>query len=157
MVLPASVKAGDPAFGWVEQFKRAVPAKNDEAWTAGQIVVADAANNRFAKSASQKQVGIKGIVFLDKATTEDMGTIYLAPAIVYSKYLPAAALKVFSIVQTSATAGGWEAKTADGTYGTDIGSVGFAQVMGKAGQGGGGLVNDITDIAQNEIVRLRLL
>jgi hypothetical protein len=158
MVIPLAVKVGDPAFGWCDQFKRTVVANTGEAWTAGDVVVHDQTNGRFNKSSSQKQVGVKAIVGKDKPTTDDLGLIYLAPAIVYSKYIPAAALKNFSLVQCAAAAGTWEAKTADAAYADMIHTVSFAQVMGKAGQGGGSGFggNDYTDIAQNEIVRLRL-
>lgn len=159
MTIPAAVKVGQPAFGWCEQFKFTVVSNSSEAWTAGDITVHDQTNGRFNKSSSQKQVGIKAVVAQDKPSSDDIGVIYLAPAIVYSKYVPAAALKNFSLAQCAASAGTWEAKTADGTYADMIHTVAFAQVMGKAGQGGGSGFggNDYTDIAQNEIVRLRLL
>jgi hypothetical protein len=158
MVLPATVKAGQVAFDWCYQFIRPVPKKTGEAWTAGQTVVANATNGNFEKTTSQKQVGKKGIVIYDALSADDIGTIAFAPAIIYSQYLPAAALKNFSLVQTSATVGGWEAKTADAAYADLIHTVAFAQVMGKAGQGmgSGQGFNDFTDIAQNEIVRLQL-
>lgn len=159
MVIPLAVKVGQPAFGWCDQYKRPVVKKTGEAWTAGEVVVANPTNGNYEKTTSQKQVGSKGIVAFDAASGDDMGTIYVAPAVVYSKYLPAAALKNYSIVQTSATAGGWEAKTADGTYADQTNSIGFAQAVGKAGQlgGSGQGGNDATDVAQNDLVKLRLL
>lgn len=159
MVLPAAVKVGQPAFEWCLQHMRPVVANATEAWVAGEIVTHDATNGRFNKSSGAKQVGIKCIVAYDKPSTDDLGTVYFAPAIAYSKYVPAAALKTYVLVQTSATAGAWEAKTADAAYADMIHTVGFAQYMGKAGQlGGGGFGgNDATDGAQNEIMRLRLI
>lgn len=159
MVIPAAVKVGDPAFGWCDQFKRTVVANSSEAWTAGDVVTHDATNGRYNKSSGAKQVGAHGIVGKDKPSTDDIGVIYFPPAIVYSKYFPAAALKNFTLVETSATAGQWQAKTADAAYADMIHTVAFAQAMGKAGQGGGSGFggNDYTDIAQNDIVRLRLI
>lgn len=159
MTLPATVKEGQVPFDWCYQYLRPVVKKTGEAWTAGQIVVVNSTNGNLEKSTSQKQVGIKGIAIYDALSADDIGTVAFSPAIIYSKYLPAAALKNFVTVQTSATVGGWEAKTADAAYADLIHTVGFAQVMGKAGQGmgSGQGFNDYTDVAQNEIVRLRLL
>ena len=150
-------KAGDPVFEWCLQYLKPVVKNSGETWNAGDIVVHDATNGRFNKSSSQKQVGIKCIVAYGAASGKDIAVVYFAPAWAYSKYLPAAALKNFALVQCSATAGGWEAKTADAAYADMIHTVGFAQVMGKAGQLMGSSDNDATDIAQNEMTKLRLI
>ena len=159
MVLPSATKAGQPAFDWCLQFLRTVPANTSESLTAGHIATCDPTNGRVNKSVGAKQVGIKTIVAYDKPTADDIATVFFAPAIVYSQYKPAAALKTLVLVQTSATTGEWEAKTADAAYADMIHTVGFAQYMGKAGQGGGSGQggNDYTDGAQNDYARLRLI
>jgi hypothetical protein len=129
-----------------------VPAKNDESWTAGEIVVQRAASGDMKKADADNIITIgSGIVAFDKPTTDNMGTVYFAPAIVYSKYVPAAALKNLTPVATIlATPGAWGG-------GTDANA--FAQLLGKQGQGmgSGQGFNDYTDVAQNDICRLRLI
>lgn len=145
---PSAVKGGDPAYPYSMEHLETLPAET-AAWFAGAIVIPDVAAGQYklcdANASVIKGIGVVGIN--GKLVNVRMGSLFLPPCTVYSKYTQAAVLKVGSFVKTRSDAT-WET--------TAITTDGFAQIMGKWKEGGGGSVV-MTDIVQNDYVKLRLI
>jgi hypothetical protein len=146
--LPASNKGGDPARQSDLLYLSGPLPAEAAAWFAGAIVIPDLAAGQYklcdAAGSVLKGIGVVGVD--GKAVNVRMQSIFLPPATVIVKYTQAAVLKVGSLVKTRTDA------TFDGTaLTTDA----FAQIMGKVGQGAGG-TDVMTDIVQNDYVKLRL-
>jgi hypothetical protein len=145
---PSVVKGGEPAD--VSQLQY-LETKSADAlvWFGGAVVIPDTVNGgwKLCDAAASVLKGIGIAHFNGKALDVRMGTFFLPPAKVIVKYTQAAALKVGQLVKTRT----------DATFeGTASQTDGFAEVMGKFSQGGGGTVDLQTPVAQNEYAILRL-
>lgn len=146
---PSTVKGGEPATITDLQYMDVLPA-DAAAWFGGAIVIPDTTNGgmELCDEAASVEKGIGIAHFNGKLVNVRMGTFFKAPAVVYSKYTQAAAIKV-----------GWYAKTmANGLWEGSVDKANaFAKVVGKWTEGGGGTGEPMTDIVQNEYAKLELL
>lgn len=150
---PDKVKGGDPANAYSLENLQTLPATTT-VWAEGNILIPNLATGEYklcdAAGSTLKGIGIAGVG--GKIAGLRMGSLYLPPCVVYSKYTQATVLKNLTFVKTRA----------DGTFETtSVMTDAFAQILGKFGQGGGGgeglTSSNMTDIVQNDFVKLRLL
>lgn len=146
---PSVVKAGQPVSAKDLEFLKTLPAEA-AVWNGGEVVIPDRTNGGYKKCDANGSV-LKGIGiahFNGKPLNKRMAGIFLAGAEVYVKYLGAAAMKVGNMVKTKN----------DGTFeATALETDGFAKIMGKLGEGGGGAGTLMTDIVQNDWIKLLIL
>ena len=146
---PSTVKGGEPATVSDLQYMDTLPADN-VAWFGGAIVVPDLTNGgmKLCAGAAVVDKGIGVAHFNGKIDTAINGTFFRAPAVVYSKYTQAAAIKVGQYAKTMAN-GLWEGSVDKANA--------FAKVVGKWTEGGGGATEPFTTIVQNEYAKLELI